>query len=260
MFNLAYRNLLLFFKDKTTVFLSFLAEFIVIVLYILFIRDNLIENFVVDGTSKTNNLIVTGGAKSGKTTLALGVIKAANRGRKRQKRKVAKVKATALNKRGVSTAMMQILGTDLIIEQAGNLMPNTVVDLITAMKAYTEEMLIVLEDEKVAIDRMLDNIPELENMFNNRLDIPEFELEDMCRIAVEYARSEHYRIDELGNLALHAKLADVSGRNQGISFEEIEEIVDEAIEHSNRFTIGKLFGKIGKRKGTMNVLTEEDFL
>ena len=25
-------------------------------------------------------------------------------------------------------------------------------------------------------------------------------------------------------------------------------------------TIGKLFGKIGKRKGTMNVLTEEDFL
>ena len=45
MFHFAARNLILFFKDKAAVFLSFLAEFIIVVLYILFIRDNLIEKF-----------------------------------------------------------------------------------------------------------------------------------------------------------------------------------------------------------------------
>lgn len=45
MLDFAFRNLLLFFKDRTAVLLSFLAEFIVIGLYILFIRDNLISNF-----------------------------------------------------------------------------------------------------------------------------------------------------------------------------------------------------------------------
>ena len=45
MFDFAIRNLLLYFKDRTAVLLSFLAEFIVIGLYILFIRDNLLEQF-----------------------------------------------------------------------------------------------------------------------------------------------------------------------------------------------------------------------
>lgn len=45
MIDFAFRNLTLFFKDRTAVLLSFLAEFIVVGLYILFIRKNMIENF-----------------------------------------------------------------------------------------------------------------------------------------------------------------------------------------------------------------------
>ena len=163
--------------------------------------DNLINKFVMDGTSKTNNVIITGSAKIGKTTLGLSLIKAANRGRNRSGRKVAKVKASVLNKRGVALAMTQILGTDLIIEQAGNLMPNTIIDLMIAMKNYTEEMLIVLEDDKAAIDRMLDNSPDLKGFFSNRLDIHEMEIDDMVKIAKDYAEEQFYTIDEMGELA-----------------------------------------------------------
>jgi hypothetical protein len=222
--------------------------------------DNLINHFVMDGTSKTNNVIVTGSAKIGKTTLGLSIIKAANRGRNRSGRKVAKVKASALNKRGVALAMTQILGTDLIIEQAGNLMPNTIVDLMIAMKNYTEEMLIVLEDDKAAIDRMLDNAPELKEFFTNRLDIHEMEIDDMVKIAKDYAGEQFYSIDEIGELALYAKLDDISGRNPVMSIEDIQEVVDEAIEHANRFSLGKLFGRMKKNKGEMGTLTEQDFL
>lgn len=156
--------------------------------------------------------------------------------------------------------MMQILGTDLIIEQAGNLMPNTLIDLMTVMKSYTEEMLIILEDDKAAIDRMLDNLPDLKVLFNNRLDIMEFEINDLVKVAKAYAEREHYIIDDIGILALYAKIDDISGRNQGMTFEEIEEVIDDAIDHANRFTIGKIIGKLKKNKLGMGVLTEEDFL
>ena len=224
------------------------------------ILDNLINKFVMDGTSKTNNLIITGSAKIGKTTLGLSLIKAANRGRNRSGRKVAKVKASVLNKRGVALAMTQILGTDLIIEQAGNLMPNTIIDLMIAMKNYTEEMLIVLEDDKAAIDRMLDNSPDLKGFFSNRLDIHEMEIDDMVKIAKDYAEEQFYIIDEMGELALYAKLDDISGRNPVLSIEDIQEVIDDAIAHANRFSLGKIFVRIHKNKDDMRVLSEQDFL
>lgn len=221
--------------------------------------DNLITNFVQDGTSKTNNVMIMGEAKSGKTTLALSLIKAANKGRGRNGRKVAKVKATALNKNGVSAAMSQILGTDLIIEQAGNLMPGTAVDLIAAMKAYTEEMIIVLEDDKAALERLVTANPMLEDIFNNQISIKEFEMDDLVNMAKDYAESKQYIVDEMGTLALYAKINDISGRNQGISRTEIYDIIDEAIVHSERFKISKLIGKIKRTHYEMGVLKEEDF-
>lgn len=221
--------------------------------------DNLINNFVQDGTSRTNNIIVMGDAKSGKTTLALSLIKAANKGRERTGRKVAKVKATALNKNGVAAAMSQILGTDLIIEQAGNLMPGTAVDLIAAMKAYTEEMIIVLEDDKAALERLVTANPALEEIFNNQISIKEFDMDDLVKIAKDYAESKQYVVDEMGTLALYAKIDDISGRNQGISRTEIYEIIDEAIVHAERFKISKLIDKIKRTHYEMGVLREEDF-
>lgn len=221
--------------------------------------DSLINNFVKDGTSKSNNVIIMGDAKSGKTTLALSIIKAANKGRGRTKRKVAKVKASALNKKGISAVMSQILGTDLIIEQAGNLMPGTVVDLIAAMKTYTEEMIIVLEDDKAALERLVTAHPALEDIFNNQISIKEFSIDDFVRVGKEYARSKNYVIDEMGTLALYAKIDDYSGKNQGISRTEIYEIIDEAISHAERFKISRLIGKLKRTHYEMGVLKEEDF-
>lgn len=45
MFDFGMRNLAIFFKDKMTVLLSFLAEFIMVGLYLLFLRDNLLTSF-----------------------------------------------------------------------------------------------------------------------------------------------------------------------------------------------------------------------
>ena len=139
-------------------------------------------------------------------------------------------------------------------------MPNTIVDLMIAMKNYTEEMLIVLEDDKAAIDRMLDNAPDLKGFFSNRLDIHEMEINDMVKIAKEYAEEQFYVIDDMGELALYAKLDDISGRNPVLSIEDIQEVIDDAVIHANRFRIGRLFGKMRRNKDEMKTLSEQDFL
>ncbi len=223
------------------------------------VLENLIDGFVKDGTSRTNNLIVMGDAKTGKTSLALGIIKIANKGRGRNGRRVAKVKATVLNKKGITAAMSQIMGTDLIIEQAGNLMPGTVVDMVAAMKLYTDEMIIVLEDDRAAVDRLIETNPIINEMFNNKLCIREFSIDDYVKVAKQYAQEQNYVIDEMGTLALFAKIDDISGKNQGITREEIEEIIDDAIVHAERFKFSKLIGKIKRTRYEMGVLKEEDF-
>ena len=107
---------------------------------------------------------------------------------------------------------------------------------------------------------MLNSTPELNEFFTNRLDIHEMEINDMVKIAKEYAAEQFYEIDEMGELALYAKLDDISGHNPVMSIEDIQEVIDEAIAHANRFGLGKLFGKIRKGKGEMSTLTEQDFL
>ncbi len=221
---------------------------------------NLIDNFDKDGTSKSNNVIVTGSNKIGKSTLAIDIIKAANKGRDRSGRKVAKVKASTLNKNGVNNVFIKIIGSDLIIEQAGNLMPATLTELIVKLKNYTEEMLVVLEDDKAAIDRMLINSKELKKLFNNRVDIKELEISDMVKIARDYAREQFYEIDEMGELALSAKLDDLMGSSKSITVEDIEDIVDQAIEHASKFRIGNLLGKLKKNNSEFKTLSEQDFL
>ena len=80
------------------------------------------------------------------------------------------------------------------------------------------------------------------------------------KIAKEYAEEQFYVIDDMGELALYAKLDDISGRNPVLSIEDIQEVIDDAVIHANRFRIGRLFGKMRRNKDEMKTLSEQDFL
>ena len=224
--------------------------------------DRLVNEFEIDGTSKNNNVIIMGDTKTGKTTLALGIIKVANRarGNGRAGRKVAKIKAEVLNKKGVTSAMPKILGADLVIEKAGNLTPTTVVDLIEIMKTYTEEMLIVMEDDQAAMERLLNTTPKLKTVFDNHIFIKGHNADDYVQMAKDYAAKRRYVVNEMGTLALYERIGDIFGRNQCVTREELEGIIDEAIEHSERGGIKRLFGMVKRNKEEFGILKEEDFI
>src|SRR5690554_388780 len=80
--NMTKRNILIFIRDKTTVFLSFLSVFILLLLYVLFIGNGFVDGFVNEGAAIDNKLktflitsIVMGGAIVVNTaSLSLGVM------------------------------------------------------------------------------------------------------------------------------------------------------------------------------------------
>jgi Ni2+-binding GTPase involved in maturation of urease and hydrogenase len=220
------------------------------------VLDRLIRGYEEDGTSSTNNIAIKGDEKSGKTSLIIDIIKVVNKERNRCGRKVAKIKGESLNRRGLTATMPKLIGSDLIIERAGNLNPETVQDLVRTMNDYTEDMLVILEDNEAALERLFKVYPKLETLFSNVIEIKEIGVKDWVEVAKDYARARGYMVDEMGTLALHVKIGNAYSKKFELATDEIEEIIDEAIDkikrkrkHSKKYRIDGFI-----------VLREADFL
>ena len=83
--------------------------------------EKLVKEFVPDGNSSNGNIAISGDEKSGKTTLAIDIIKMVNAKRGRAGRRIAKVNAEVLNRRGFTAALNKLMGSDLIVEKATDL-------------------------------------------------------------------------------------------------------------------------------------------
>ena len=227
---------------------------------IIMIIENLVKNFEKDGSSKTNNVFITGEVRSGKTTMARDVIKLTNQIRHRRNRKIAKTNAMILNKKGIKEALRNLDETDIIIEKAGSLSADSVQGLKEVLEENTGGMLVVLEDEKASKEQMFAKYPELEVMFNNVLGIKEFSLTEWAEYANNYANEAGYDIDEMAMLALHAKLDMIYIRERAVTKEAVETMMNEAMRKADR-GVGKfiknIFGKKDKLK--KNIIKEEDF-
>lgn len=221
---------------------------------------NLVENYDKDGTSRKNNIIIMGEKKSGKTTIAMELIKMVNKERGRKGRKVAKVNGNIINKRGILTAMPRLIGSDLIIEDAGVINSKMMRQMLDTFKGYTDEMIVVLEDEKVTMEHMLNAYPFLDAMFENRIVIKEYDIHEWVAYAKAYAKESGYVVDDMGTLALYAKIDEAYGMKRGLEKSDVEDIIDEAIDRAERIGIGKIFSVFSKKsRGDMGVLKETDF-
>lgn len=221
------------------------------------------EGYDQDGTSHTNNIRVMGEAKSGKTTIVIEIIKIVNRLRNRPGRRIAKITGAALNKLGLKNGMSRLMGTDLIIEQAGSINPATWNELMSVMDGYTGEMIVVLEDDKIALRRLEELYPELPERFNQMIQIKSFDINEWVEIAKEYALEKDYTIDDMGGLALYAKVDMLFGKKQDIEMEDIRSLIDAAILKSEKKNITKIFDIVFSRKykeSDLSTLREADFI
>ena len=214
------------------------------------------------GTSKSGNLLIIGSKGSGKTVLAVDVVKAIQKQRNIKQGKVAIVTGDSLNKKKIGDIFDKLHGGALIIEKAGKMNEKTVARLNKAMERDTGELLIVLEEQRKPLDRLLSSNREFRRKFTSRLEIPVFINDELVTFGQTYAQENGYRIDEMGILALYSRIDSLQREDHAVTVAEVKEIMDEAIQHSQKASAKKLMKRVfGKNTDDADriILSEKDF-
>ena len=215
-----------------------------------------------EGTSKTGNLLVIGRKGSGKTVLAVDIVKAIQKQRSLKQGKVAIVTGDSLNKKELTNIIQKLRGGAIIIEHAGKLNARTVKELNYLMEKKTGELLFVLEDQRKPLERLMTANPEFKKKFSSKLELPVFINDELVTFGQTYAKENGYKLDEMGILALYSRIDVMQREDHAVSVAEVKEIMDEAISHSQKANVKHLarrvFGK-GTDDSDRIILKEEDF-
>ena len=214
------------------------------------------------GTSRIGNVVIVGRKGSGKTVLAVDIVKAIQKSRRMKQGKVAIVKAESLNKKDVNEIVEKLHGGALVIEKASRLKRKTIEDLCEVMEGQTGELLVVLEDERKPVDRMLNEYPNFKKKFTSRIELPVFINDELVTFAQTYAKENGYKIDEMGILALYSEIDILQREDKIVTVTDVKNIIDDAIENASKPSLKKLFKKVtGREKDESDriILKEEDF-
>lgn len=211
-----------------------------------------LQNVIVDDNC---NIFIMGDAKSGKTSLGIDIIKVVNKIKRNNNRKIAKISADKLIGKEMAVYFDKLKGSDLFIENISLMDDDTLEELLDAIDNDRDSRIIVIEDEKVNADKLLERHGELRDYFANRIVVKQNKIKDWVAIAQEYAEEKGYEIDEIGLLALHAKIDQLYGVTLVIQRNHVENVIDNAIKKAEK---GGLFKKLFGRKKD-KVLTEEHF-
>ena len=215
-----------------------------------------------EGTSKTGNLLVIGRKGSGKTVLAVDIVKAIQKQRNLKQGKVAIVTGESLNKKELSNIIQKLRGGAIIIEKAGKLNSRTVKELSYLMEKKTGEMLFVLEDQRKPLERILTANPDFKRKFTSKLELPVFINDELVTFGQTYAKENGYKLDEMGILALYSRIDVMQREDHAVSVAEVKEIMDDAIAHSQKANVKHLARRVfGKSTDDSDriILKEEDF-
>ena len=214
------------------------------------------------GTSRTGNIIVIGHKGSGKTVLAVDIVKAIQKQRRMKQGKVAIITGDALNKKNLISIIQKLSGGALIIEKASKMNDKTIDDLTGLMEEQTGEMLFILEDERRPMEKMLSEYPDFRRKFTSRVELPIFINDELVTFGQTYAKENGYRIDEMGILALYSRIDVLQKEDHFVTVAEVKDIMDDAIEHSQKANVKHLMKRVfGKSTDETDriILKEDDF-
>ena len=214
------------------------------------------------GTSRTGNILILGRKGSGKTVLAVDIVKAIQKQRRLKQGKVAIVTGDSLNKKDIGSIIDKLNGGALIIEKASKMNDRTIRELNDMMDGQTGELLFLLEDQKKPLERMFASHREFKRKFTSRLELPVFINDELVTFGQTYAKENGYRIDEMGILALYSRIDMMQREDHAVTVAEVKEIMDEAISHSQKANVKHLVKRVFGRSTDNSdhiILKEDDF-
>ncbi len=212
-----------------------------------------------DNSSVSGNIIITGGRGSGKTVLATDIIKAIQKSDKSSTGKVGRITGDSLNHKDLNQLIKKMAGGYLIIEKAGEISQETVGKLSFLMEQNTEGLLIIMEDTRKDMEKLLNQNVNFAKKFTERVKIPVFTSDELVVFAKAYALEQECEIDDMGILALYNRISNIQKLDEATTLTEVKEIVDDAISNAERGGLKKLFGRKKISPEGYLYLREKDF-
>lgn len=211
---------------------------------------------------EAGNIAVIGNEHTGKTTLAMAIAKAVQIAQHKKSAKVAKINANTLNSKDIKQLADKMDGGVLIVEKAGNLTEKTMKLMMSTFQEVNEEIMLILEDCKAGIESVLNKDIDFANRINHKIELPEYNNDELVEFGKEYAKSLLYSIDDMAILALYTCLGNIQKDEEPLTIDQVKEILDKAIAKSNKKKLKKLKDIIMKRRYDEEkrvILLEEDF-
>ena len=213
---------------------------------------------------KGGHIIVQGIQGTGKTKLATSLVKVLQGQVGMPSGNIGKVDGDKLNGKDIGALFAKIPGGCLIIEKAGQMNRETILRLSIMIENDQSGILIILEDTKTGIDRIMKTSPELSKEFTELINIPPFTIDELVEFAKAYADDCECVIDEMGILAIYDRINIIQSLDHPTALSEVKEIMDEAMENADKGGFKKAFERFsfGNKKYDENgymILREKDF-
>ena len=218
-----------------------------------------IHNHAGDKTSRAGNVLIMGRQVSGKTRLADALIRSVCLDLNIRAIKIAKVIGEDLNGKDPAAIVDQMSGGFLIIEGAGSLNDEFVEGLNKAMEFRTDNLVVILEDEKADMMSMLEKHPEFADKFTSTIIVPVFTNDELVTIARTYAKEMGYKLDEMATLALYTMIGENQKDSEPVVIGKVKKMIDQAIERSKGSKFTALFRKNAAAEDGRIWLREKDF-
>ena len=220
------------------------------------------SRFLADTKVSTGNIIIQGGEGTGKTTLATNIISVLQHEVGRPNHSVGRIDGDNLNTKDLSKLFGKIRGGALIIERAGDITRDTALELSAQMEQDESGVLVILEDERIGIERVMALNPMFSRRFTEKILIPVLTIDELVNFGKSYALELGYSIDEMGVLAMYDRINLLQRKDHATNLTEVKEIVDEAIDLAEGGGIRGFLGRFGGRHFDQDgnlILQEKDF-
>lgn len=216
-----------------------------------------VQTGAADHTSQTGNVIVMGGRETGKTRLISSLIPAICKELNIEASKVAYIFAEDLNGKNIAEIASKLAGGFLVIENANQLSQETADELDEVMNGNTKSMIVILEDEKIGMRKLIARYPKLAKKFTSMINIPVFTNDELVNFAKVYTMENGFRIDQMGMLALYNLIGINQKEDQPMCIGTVKTMLDNAMAKAQ----GGLFKRSKKRvdRDGFTVLLEKDF-
>ena len=214
--------------------------------------------YASEKTSHRGNIAIMGSHGTGKTRLSEGLVKAICKELGLKAVKYANLDASDINRKDPATIISKMAGGFLLIERASFMTPETIEKLAQAMDFRTDSM-ILIEDDKANMRKMLADYPEFAEKFETVISIPVFTNDELVTFARTYARENGFRMDEMGVLALYTMIGDNQKEDEPITIGKVKEMVDGAIRKASGVKLGRKLSKRHTDADGRILLYEKDF-